>query len=73
MLLFIHCLLFLLWFVGVLRLVLVLLYALLSVLSSFATILTRKGDLVALLNCVPYVLRLHCVIMILPNHTHFLF
>ena len=43
---------------GVLRLVLVLIYALLSVLSSFATILTRKGDLVALLNYVPYVFRL---------------
>ena len=63
-------------------------YALLYVLSSFAIILTRKRELFALLllsvGCqvtvnilwlfltVPLV-GLQCVIMVFPDHTHFLF
>ena len=61
-------------------------YALLYVLSSFAVILTRKRELVALLllsvGCqvtvnvlwffltVPWV-GLQCVIVVIPGHTHF--
>ena len=63
-------------------------YALLYVLSSFAIILTRKRELVALLllsfGClvavyvlwlfltVPW-LCLHCVIVVFSDHTHLLF
>ena len=74
-------------FVGVLCLSLFC-YALLCVLSSFATILKRNGKLVALLllsyRCiltkhvlwlflaVPWV-GLQCVIVVFPDHTHLLF
>ena len=63
-------------------------YALLFVLSSFAIILKRKRELVALLLLpngylvtvyflwlfltVPWV-GLQCVIVVFPDHTHFLF
>ena len=58
--------------------------ALLSVLSSFAIVLTRKRELVALLHfsllCLVTEFRgssspcvcLQCVIVVFPDHTHFL-
>ena len=63
-------------------------YALLCVLSSFAIILKRKGELVAflLLSCgclvavfvmwlfLPMLwVGLQCVIVVFPDHTHLLF
>ena len=63
-------------------------YALLCVFSSFAIILKRKRELVALLllsyGCLPTVnvlwlfltvlwVSLQCVIVVFPDHTHLLF
>ena len=87
LLLLIYCLRYFPLFVGVLCLSLFC-YALLCVHSSFANILKRKRNLVALLllsyRClvtvnvlwrfltVPWV-GLQCVIVVFPDHTHLLF
>ena len=86
LLLLIYCSMYLPLFVGVLCLAMFW-YALLCVLSSFAIILKRKRELVALLllsyGClvtvnvlwlflwVPWV-GLQCVFMVFPDHTHLL-
>ena len=86
MLLLIHCFMYLPLFVGVLCWSLFC-YALLCVLSSFAIILKKKRELIALrlLSCgclaTVYVLLLfltvswvglQCVNVLFPDHTHFL-
>ena len=85
--LLIYCLMYFPLFVGVLFLYLIC-YALLCVHSSFATILKRKRKLVALVllsyRCIVNInilwlfltvsrAGLQCVIVVFPDHTHFLY
>ena len=88
LLLLINCLVYFPLFMGALRLSLFW-YALLCVLSSFAIILKRKRELVALLLSMSYRclvtlnilwlfltvlwVNLQCAIVVFPDHTHLLF